>query len=585
MSFEQPPKGSMYLYDYITPPLPTDKYRIEVDTRLKLKRDGSSALEEQLLDEARYFEVVGPRFQLSPADVAGVYPPRNGHGPFQDSLAQIVIKRRTLPWERPLDKANHIGDPTGADNLPADYPVPWVALLIFEEDEYQLLQNVPLENIVSNDVFSRLGQPANILCDAVEASLPLVRSIMPSKEELQLLAHVRQVNIDDRELSVEGSDGWFAVVMANRVPTPGAKCRACLVSIEERSDLVPRDPLPVFVPTGEPEVTDFPFRDVTVLAKNKSRVAEKQVDIDFGRLIPASTAVTTGLSEVGEPALVFSPILDLRTRLILLHSWQFTCEGTGTFFQFMQDLDVGMIGKTRTQGRPALTDTAHLRIKLQDRGGTEETAWYRGPLVPFDLTRDPLGPYHSADQARRATPETGAEDISYAAAFDLGRLLAAADARLAQELIRWRRESFKQRGRADTIEKLRNAIDIDLGSLLADQIYAALIPSLATSVVESIVDKIGPIGDPYGVDLASHASGSDPAALHAALGLDSVDQARAMLGADPGSLGVASVAPAITARENVTLEIVAGNPAALEVLTEARERIHENTQFNLDHQP
>jgi hypothetical protein len=580
MSFPQPPKGSMFLYDYITPPLPTDKYRIEVDTRLSLQRPGASTREEQLLNEARYFEVVGPRFQLSPADVAGVYPPRNGHGAFQDSLAQIVIKRRTLPWERPLDKANHIGDPTGSENLPADYPVPWVALLIFEEDEYTLLQNVPLENVVSTDVFARLGRPLNILCDAVEASLPLVRSIIPSKEELQLLAHVRQVNIDDRELSVEGSEGWFAVVMANRVPTVGAKCRACLVSLEERSDLVPRDPPPVFVPTGEPPLTDFPFRDVTVLAKNRSRVTEKSVDIDYGRLIPANVTH----SEVGQPGLVFSPILDLKTRLVLLHSWQFICEGNCTFFDLMQGLDVGMIGKTKTQGQPALTDTAHLHMKLQDRGGTEETTWYRGPLVPFDLTPDPLGPYHSADQARRATPETGAEDISYAAAFDLGRLLAAADARFAQELMRWRRESFKQRGRVDTIEKLRLAIDFDLPSSVADQIYAALIPSLATSVVESIVDGIGPIGDPYGIDVASRAAGFDPAALQTALGLDSIDQARAMLGADPGSLGVESVAPPLTERENVTLEIVAGSSASLEILTEARQRIHENTQFGLDHQ-
>ena len=111
MALTPPPKGSMYLFDYITPPLPDDKYRIEVKTNLSLKRPGASAREEHALDEARFFEVVGPRFQLSPADVAGVYPPRNGHGPFQDSLAQIVLRRLTLPWERPLDKQNRIGTP------------------------------------------------------------------------------------------------------------------------------------------------------------------------------------------------------------------------------------------------------------------------------------------------------------------------------------------------------------------------------------------------------------------------------------------------------------------------------------------
>src|SRR4029079_9977204 len=100
---------------------------------------------------------------------------------------------------------------------------------------------------------------------------------------------------------------------------------------------------------------------------------------------------------------------------------------------------------------PAITDSGHLRIKVDDRAGVEETAWYRGPLVQYQLTRDLLGPYHSADQCRRATPETGAEDISYAAAFELGRLLAASDARLAQELMRWRREAYKPRARIHNI--------------------------------------------------------------------------------------------------------------------------------------
>ena len=123
----------------------------------------------------------------------------------------------------------------------------------------------------------------------------------------------------------------------------------------------------------------------------------------------------------------------------------------------MQALDVKMFGNPNTQDKPALTDTGHLQMKIADRAGETESAFYRGPLVPFQLTRDPLGPYHSADQCRRGSVETGGEDISYAAAFECARLLAAADGRLAQELMRWRRESYKQASRADTISKLQTA--------------------------------------------------------------------------------------------------------------------------------
>ncbi len=81
-----------------------------------------------------------------------------------------------------------------------------------------------------------------------------------------------------------------------------------------------------------------------------------------------------------------------------------------------------MFGNVANPGHLPLSDTGHLQIALDDRLGAVEQVWYRGPLVPYQLTRDPLGPYHSADQARRVTPETGAEDISYAAAFEVGRL-------------------------------------------------------------------------------------------------------------------------------------------------------------------
>src|SRR5262249_12261418 len=154
-----------------------------------------------------------------------------------------------------------------------------------------------------------------------------------------------------------------------------------------------------------------------------------------------------------------------------LFSWQFTCEGDGTFFNLMQNLDVGMIGKVKNPGEPALTDTAHLRMTLHDRGGSTESTFYRGPLVPFELTRVTLGPYHSADHGRRATPEAGVGDISYAAAFEVGRLLAAADARLAQELMRWRRQAFKQSARASTLVSIDKRFELDLPPQLEEKLH------------------------------------------------------------------------------------------------------------------
>ena len=557
-TLQPPPQGAIFVFDYATPPLQPDSYTLTAQTDVRF--DNAS---HPLTDE-RSFDVVGPRFALPPGDVAGVFPPRNAQGPYEDVLAQIVIKRRTLPWERSLDKTNLIGSPS-SPGLPAGYPMPWLALLLFEEGEFTMLENTPLENVVPADVFKRLGQPANVLCTAIEADRQLVTEMMPSKEELALLSHVRWVNIDDRELNVEGSDGWFSVVVTNRLPSRGAKCRACLVSLEERADLVKKDPPPSFVPTTFiPIVTkEVAFRDVQFREAEQFKVVERRVDVDFGRL-------------------TISP--EQKTRLVVLYTWQFTSQGPGTFFSLMQGLDVGMIGKVKKEGEPALTDTAHLRLELQDRGGEEETVWYRGPLVPFELTRDPLGPYHSADQARRATPETGAEDVSYAAAFEVGRLLAASDARLAQELMRWRRESYKQSARIDNLTDLKAEFQLDLPAAIAEQVHSPIVPILATAAVGTIVSNPGPIADRYGIAAASKAVGMNPEVVQKVYGLETIQDAQALLGGEPATFGAEVRAPQPTARPDVTLESVLADKAGLETLTQARDRVIENVKTKLGEQ-
>lgn len=562
-NLQPPKKGAMYLFNYITPPLRPDLYRLRVSTEVAYEA------EDHALEDDKYFEVVGPRFSLPPADVGGVFPPRNGRGPYEGALAQIVIRRRTLPWEREMDKEKKVGDTTLADALPAEYPVPWVALLLFEEGEYKLLENVPLDTVVPKKVFERLGSPAGIICNAVEADWKLVKDIMPSKEELQLLAHVRWVNIEDRELNVEGSDGWFAVVMTNRRPRPGAKCRACLVSVEERADLVEADPPKTFVPQKK-------------LANSEGFMAP---GIDMGLDFHLSKTKGIDRYRVGEPASdpLFGKLTNVatNTRLVLLHSWQFTCEGAGTFYGLMQELDVGLIGKTKKAGQPALTDTGHLRVKLQDRSGVEETAWYRGPLVPFELTRDPLGPYHSADQARRASPETGAEDISYAAAFEVGRLLAAADPRLAQELMRWRREMYRQSGRARVISVLEMLLDLDLPPLVADKIQVALLPLVAQSSIKQLVLGAGPIADRYGIGIAGKAIGMQAKTVAEVWGLAGVEDAQVLLGGVAGTLGIEAAPPQLTARKDATLADVLADLGSLQQLKTVRDRIVENVNIKL----
>jgi len=587
----QTPKGYMVLWDFVLPPLKDGSYRWRTETDVgyqvaQQNADGSTSqvpVSQNLPEAQGYFNVEGPRFRIDQSLVAAVFPPRNGHGGFNESLPHIAIARRTLPWERALDPENLLWkNPSAIPSWNAD--VPWMALLLFEETECTIKQNVAIADALPHNVVQRLAPPQGAQVDTVSANMSLVSSILPSLEELVLLTHVRQVNVEDKELNIAGSDGWFSVVMSNRVPEEGKKYVACLVSLEERSDLLSTTP-PAMAGNPILNVSDQPIPN-----QLRTRAA-----IASGSRLPVSDLPVTGavassdllvskvgsavnkfgdITVVGDPGLI---IFNLQTTFILLHSWKFECTTAGTFRELMQGLDVKMFGNPNVQDKPQLTDTGHLKMKVADRAGETEVAFYRGPLVPFQLTRDPLGPYHSADQCRRGSVETGGEDISYAAAFECGRLLAAADGRLAQELMRWRREAYKVSARTDALSLVAKNIEL----VRAADVHQPFTPVLAASAVQSLVNPIGPVADPYEIGIAQQAVGMNPVNLQRAWKLSSTEEATAILGGDPGTLGAQVTAPAQTARPNTTIDAVAADTASLDRLSGFRAQILDNAATTL----
>jgi hypothetical protein len=586
MSNSMPPKGQMVLFSSATPPLDDGSYRLTVSTNVQYNASGTSDAPPEPLSQQHYFDVVGPRFSVPASMVAGCFPPNNAHGSFQDNLPHIVLGRRTLPWERELLPPGQFPTiPRG----PADAPAltdryPWVALLLFEEGEYTLLRNIPLQQAVPPDVFTALGSPTGITCDAVQADASFVASIMPTLEEMQLLVHVRQVNTDDKELNAYGGDGFFSVVVANRLPSPSAQCRAVLVSLEQRSDLIQATPPgPVLLSRAAAEAANA-LAPALLTAEAAGAFPGSNAFVAPGtasaaRQFALSTAPVHAFDTGNFPVINFPPVATVR--LVALSSWQFTCEGPGSFRDLMHNLDTAMFGTVAKPGQPPLTDTGHMPLTLQDRAGALEDVLYRGPLVQYQLTRDNLGPYHSTDQARRVTPESGTEDISYAAAFEVGRLLAAADRRLAQALMRWRRESYKQSARASTIAAANIRVNLDLPATLADQLHTPIAPRAATAATVAVTTARLGLGDPFGLVRVANAPGLNAAALAATWQLPSAATATALLGGDPGTLGTPATPPALTPRTDTTLAAVASDAAGLARLNAAREDAVTNAGFLL----
>jgi hypothetical protein len=617
MSSTNPLPGQMYMFDYMLPPLTDDSYRLRVNTNAT---HGSDAL--PIPEADAYFNVVGPRFRLSAADVAGSFPPRNGHGDFSLSLPHIALYDRTLPWERLLDPTvtSPAADTPPPINGAAKQPggrLPWLTLLLLQEGEYTLLQNATLESVVPAATLAAmdLPNPSGITCDVVQVSLEFLQSILPAMNELALLTHVRQVNVDDRELAAGSSNGWFSVVMSNRLPAPGEKYRACLVSLEGRKDLW--EPIgfghgPVILGTEIHGIETVTLDNPAVEAsRTHAAAAEPGISVTAPTLQPAppidpvlhpiEPPISVSPVPVQRPLPVESPVLsgilknfpiatqvpglstvvqpirmpfrfNTTASLVLLYSWQFECTGTGTFFELAQSLNVAIVGATVDPGHPPVTDTGHIAIEVGDRSGSTETAWFRSPLSPLQLTRDLLGPYHSADQARIATPETGGEDVSYAAAFEVGRLLAAADSRLAQDLMCWRRNAYSASKFSDSLQ----AIQVKMPTLQPLDIHTPVTPLLTESAAEKVVSSASVLVDPYRMQIAARTPGLNPTLLQQAFQLADTAEAVNLLGGQVGALGSSVTAQTQTTRNAATIASAAADSAGLQQLTNARARMINN---------
>lgn len=440
MSLPQPERGHVYFYDHARPPLEAGDYEL----RLNQRYEHATGTRDVASQTSQSFTITGPRFTLNPADIHSVYPPANARGPFEGKLPQIVLTRRTLPWERSIDPSASTG------NWQKD--APWLALLVFEEDEVTLLDppdcTAGMIYNRNNEGYIEKYEPSNVKssdysrgCLGVEVAYSTFRQVAPLGDELAYLTHVRQVNTDDKELLGLDKDGWFAVVIANRLPERGKKYVACLVSLEGLASKLPTeadftdDANPDDDNTGGGGGGGFAgqWKAVPSVHYTKSNYALQGGEISY--TLPTQ-----------------------KIRLLTLARWQFELSDVpGDFESLLVNLPnrggVAMLGMNQAAATTELAsnpsyqvalDSGHVPLKHVTREGETTVAWYRGPLVPVGISKDNNGPYHTSDQARRVDPNTGLENLGYAAAFEIGRLMALADPRFALELLRWRRGGYRQ---------------------------------------------------------------------------------------------------------------------------------------------
>lgn len=378
---------------YHQPVLPDGDYQITVTQSINFEDEPFSTTQD--------FTVSGPRFALAVDDVASVFPPAESLGDHDNVLPHIIFNRSTIPWERELLTATASTDEVQLMDDETGEPMPWLALLLFTEAEKPEPQNVRLKTLLDGsedpnfpNITLETTQSETDTLTVIDVEREVLEALLPTWADLPYLAHVRQVKDET------GGDER-AIIIGNRLPEAGAISTVHLVSLEGRYTVV----------ANEEGVLEGTF--------------------DFG---------------AEEAALI---------RLVSLKSWRFACVDEAQSFKGLAlNLDsaptVLRLPENNDEIAEAYLAGGFVPAPHTLRQGSQTVSWYHGPLIPGDNISDSFDlPAKAADQLVRYNPTTGMFDVSYAAAWELGRLLALQSKQFSVSLYNWKR-NCAQRERQTT---------------------------------------------------------------------------------------------------------------------------------------
>jgi hypothetical protein len=386
--------GFVRFVQYHLPALGPGDFTLTATQEIDVRGQGES------FQAVQSFHVKGIRYQLDDGGVDSVFPPSGSQGEFTNVLPHVVLTEPTLPWQRsPALRSPSRRDAAAWRAEAADgTPLPtWLAVLLFdEEDPPPKPQAKTLGDLLAaGGTFipprtSEYGEKASDPVTVIDVPFALYAQITPSLADLAWLAHVRQATPAAKATTGDAApQPEVAVVFGNRLPAPGRTSTAFLVSLEGYGPYLPSD--------------DGVAPDT----------------------IPAKTT---------------------KVRLVVLRSWTFSTiqlkqsfQGTLTALD-MNPATLRMPGAALPPGDPVAGafGMGYTAMDHQLRDGSRTVSWYRGPLLPLGVTAPPLSSSQTSDQLLRYDPRTGMFDVSYSAAWELGRLLALHDRAFATALFRWK---------------------------------------------------------------------------------------------------------------------------------------------------
>ena len=263
--------------------------------------------------------------------------------------------------------------------------LPWLALLLFQESEKPEPKTIKLKELKATSGNTKFptfayepGQNDEDVVTVIDVPKNILEKILPPEKDLTLLASVNQITNEKNESLSEP----LATILGNRLPKKGEVSTVHLVALEERYNSGTFD----YQGAGP---NDF-------------------------------------------------------IRLVSLASWSFTCVNSKHNFDALLkeiDREPDTLRLPSQNNHPAkqYLDLGYVPLHHALRQGDKTVSWYHSPLSTGQSQDNLTAPVAIADQLMRYDPNTGMFDVSYAMAWQLGRMLTLQNQPLAVEIFNWKR--------------------------------------------------------------------------------------------------------------------------------------------------
>ena len=353
------------------------------------------------------FSVKGERFAVLDSEVISTWPPKSAQGDFHGHLPHVILRRKTLPWERS-------GRSDGTEP-----PTPWLFVLLFEYDG----QSEPAVRTVAAEKLNE--EPKTFLYSFLSPASKFTNETQQDPKE-----SVALLDID-------------AAILKSQLPKKADHLRYCSVARE---------------PGGSGS-------EVAVVMG--AQIIRRGTSSDGGTSYPVKHYVAHLVSLescYGVNGALLTNLTNQTVTLISLYRWRFTSHDQGNFLSWCQKLS-GVVSSAGSPSGRAIFKLPGTALPGADAATAEANAfldagsvpslhyfaqgdirrsWYRGPLVagvPADgamIGSLPIPASHP-DQLLLYSSTTGLFDATYAAAWQLGRFLMLRDRPVAAALDLWKR--------------------------------------------------------------------------------------------------------------------------------------------------